>query len=92
MPDCDRRWYDFEQSGEGSLCQASLHNIKAPSIRRGFYVVLIRAMLRQGAADGAEGIADSGSQETHDSNHDDSDEGEDDRILNEALAFFFGCK
>ena len=48
--------------------------------------------LRQGAVDGAEGIADLGSKQTHDSNDDDGDECKDDRVLDEALAFFFGCK
>ena len=44
--------------------------------------------LRQGAVDGAERIADLGSEQTHDRDHDDGDEGEDDRILNQTLTFF----
>ena len=48
--------------------------------------------LRQGAIDGAERIADFGSQQTHNSNNDDGDESEDNRILDEALTFFFWCK
>ena len=55
-------------------------------------LLLLRAGLRQGAGDGTEGIADLGSQQTHNSNYDDSDEREDDRVLDEALAFFLWCK
>ena len=49
-------------------------------------------LVRQGAVDGAEGIADLGTENTHDSDYNDGDEREDDRVLDEALAFFFGCK
>ena len=49
-------------------------------------------LVRQGAGDGAEGIADLGSEQTHNSNHNDGDESEDNRVLDEALAFFFRCK
>ena len=48
-----------------------------------------RETLRQGTGDGAEGIANLRSQETHDSNDDNSDEGEDNRVLNQTLTFFF---
>ena len=48
--------------------------------------------LRQGVGDRAEGVADLGTQYPHDGNHDDGDEREDDRVLDEALALFFGCK
>ena len=48
--------------------------------------------LRQGVVDGAEGIADLGSKQGHDGNDNDSDESENDRVLDEALAFFFRCK
>ena len=48
--------------------------------------------LRQGAVDRAEGVADLGTEQPHDSNHDDGDESEDDRVLDEALAFFLWCK
>jgi len=48
--------------------------------------------LRQGGVDGAERITDFGSEQRHHSDHDDGDEREDDRVLDEALAFFFGCK
>jgi hypothetical protein len=48
--------------------------------------------LRQGTVDGAEGIADLGTKQTHDSNYNDGDERENNRVFDEALAFFFGCK
>ena len=48
--------------------------------------------LRQGVVDGTEGIADLGSEQGHDGNDDDGDESENDRVLDEALAFFFWCK
>ena len=48
--------------------------------------------LRQRAADGAECVANLRAEQAHDGNHDDGDEREDDRILDEALAFFFGCE
>jgi len=48
--------------------------------------------LRQGAADGAEGIANSGSEQAHHSDYDDRHEGKDDRVFDKALAFFFGGK
>jgi len=57
----------------------------------GLFIALTSG-LRQGARDGAEGVADLGTQQTHDSNHNDSDERENDRVLDEALAFFFRCK
>jgi hypothetical protein len=65
--------------------------IKNPVETTGFFVLLERA-LRQGAIDGAKRVADLGTKQTHDSNHHDSDEREDNRVLDEALAFFFGCK
>ena len=49
-------------------------------------------LLEQGIIDGAEGIADLGTKNTHDSNHHDGDERENDRVLDQALAFFFGRK
>ena len=48
--------------------------------------------LRQGAGDGAECVADLGTEQTHDSNHHDGDEGENDRVLDETLAFFLWCE
>ena len=53
-----------------------------------FLAVMYR--LWQGFSDGAEGVADLGTEQAHHSNHDDRDESEDNRILDEALAFFFG--
>jgi len=64
---------------------------KAPS-KDGAFFVLSSRLVRQGAVDGAEGITDLGSENTHNSNNNDGDESEDDRVLDEALAFFFGCK
>ena len=52
----------------------------------------LMSVLRQGVGDGAEGGADLGAEQAHNGNPDDGDESEDDRILDEALAFFFGCK
>jgi hypothetical protein len=49
-------------------------------------------VLRQGAADGAECVADLGSEQAHDSNDNDGDECENNGILDESLAFFLRCK
>ena len=48
--------------------------------------------LQKGVVDGAEGIADLGSEQAHDGDHDDSDEREDDRVLNQTLTFFLGSE
>ena len=48
--------------------------------------------LRQGAGDGAECVADLGTKQAHDSNHDDRDESENNRVLNETLALFLRCE
>ena len=48
--------------------------------------------LRQGTVDGAEGIADLGSKQTHDCDNDDRDESKNNRVLDETLAFFFRCE
>ena len=48
--------------------------------------------LRQGAVDGAEGVADFGSEQAHDCNDDDGDESEDDGVLDQTLTFFLGSK
>ena len=64
---------------------------KSPANNDGTFVALT-SRLRQGAGNGAEGVADLGSKQTHDSNDDDGDERKNDRVLDEALAFFFGCK
>ncbi len=44
---------------------------------------------RQRAGDCAECIADLGSKQTHNSNDDNSNEGENNRVLNQTLTFFF---
>jgi len=54
--------------------------------------VLSSRLVGQGAVDRAEGIADLGSENTHNSNNNDGDESKNDCVLDEALAFFFGCK
>ena len=64
---------------------------KKPCLETGLPVAR-ESKLRQGAGDGAEGVADLGSQETHDRNHDDRDESENNRVLDETLAFFFRCE
>jgi hypothetical protein len=43
----------------------------------------------QGVADAVEGIVDLLAEGGHNSDYDDSDERENDRVLNETLAFFF---
>ena len=48
--------------------------------------------LRQGAANGAECVADLGSEQAHDSNDNNGDECEDNSILDESLALFLRCK
>jgi hypothetical protein len=65
---------------------------KKPCLKKTGLLLPTRNLVGQGAGDGAEGIADLGSQQTHDSNYDDGDESKDDRVLDEALAFFFWCK
>ena len=70
--------------------QGDIRIQKAPSPDGAF--CCSQELVRQGVADGAEGVADLGSEQAHDSDHDDGDESKNDRVLNEALAFFFGCK
>jgi len=48
--------------------------------------------LEQGVVDGTECVADLGSKQAHYSDNNDGDECENDRILDKALALFFGCK
>ena len=67
------------------------NDIKKAPRKRGALFALTSG-LRQGAVDGAECVADFGSQQAHNSNHDDGDEREDNRVLDEPLAFFLGCK
>jgi hypothetical protein len=49
-------------------------------------------LLRQGAGDGAERVADLGTEQTHDSNDHNGDESENDRIFDETLALFLWCE
>ena len=65
--------------------------VKKPCLKTGLLVAR-ESVLRQGAGDGAEGVADLGTKQTHDSNHDDRDESENNRVLNETLAFFLWCE
>ena len=67
-------------------------DIKKPRQNDDGTFIALTSWLRQGAGDGAECVADFGSKQTHDSNYDDGDERKNDRVLDEALAFFFGCK
>ena len=67
-----------------------LNTQKALSSDRAFCALMSR--LRQGVGDGAECVADLGSQQAHNSNYDNRDESENDRVLDEPLAFFFRCK
>jgi phosphonate transport system permease protein len=64
--------------------------IKKPVSRRVF--LCSRELVGQGVADGAEGVPDLGSQQAHNSNHDDRHESKDDRVFHQALAFFLGCE
>jgi len=56
----------------------------------GFFALM--SGLWQGFTDGAECVADLGSEQAHDSNDNDGDERENNCILDEPLAFFLGCK
>ena len=46
----------------------------------------------QGIANAVKGVVNLLAERSHDSNHDNGDERENDRILNEPLAFFFGSE
>jgi len=46
----------------------------------------------EGVADAVEGIVDLLAERGHNSDNDDGDERENDRVLNETLAFFFGSE
>ena len=46
----------------------------------------------QGATDAVEGVVDLLAKSGHDSDHDDSNERENDRVLNESLDLFFGSE
>ena len=64
---------------------------KSPISRRGFSFPDSELHV-QGVVDRAEGIADLGSEQAHDGDHNDSDEREDDRVLNQTLTFFLGSE
>ncbi len=68
------------------------HNQEALSKKQTGLLIALDNLVGQRAGDGAEGVADLGSEQTHNSDDDDGDEGEDNRVLDEALAFFFRCK
>jgi hypothetical protein len=61
---------------------------KSPCLSTGLFTQAYMSRLWQGTADFTKCVADFRSQQAHDSDYDDSDEGEDNRIFNEALAFF----
>ena len=65
-----------------------LQKIKSPVMRQDFWLVL-PSELQKGAVDGAEGVADLGSEQAHDRDNDDGDKSENDRVLNQTLTFFF---
>ena len=58
----------------------------------GLFYTFFEQLDGQGVVDGAECVADLGSEQTHNSDNNDGDESENDRIFDEALAFFFRCK
>jgi hypothetical protein len=56
------------------------------------FVAFTSELHGQGVVDGAECVADLGSEQTHNSDNNDGDERKNDRVLDEALTFFLGCK
>ena len=64
---------------------------KGPVKRQGLFFALPSG-LRQRAADGAERIADFGSEQPHNGDHDNGDECKNDSVLNQALTLLFRCK
>jgi hypothetical protein len=64
---------------------------KSPVLRQGFSFPS-RELHGQGVVDGAESVADLGSEQAHDSDNNDGHESEDDRVLDEALTFFLGSE
>ena len=49
-----------------------------------------RELYGEGVVDGAEGVTDLGSEQAHNGDNDDGDEGQNDGVLYETLTFFFG--
>jgi len=64
---------------------------KALSFDRAF-VLWNNFALGQGVVDGTERVVDLLAESGHNDDHDDGDECENDRVLNETLAFFFGSE
>ena len=64
---------------------------KKPRRTTGLFVRLANR-LRQRVVDSAEGVTDLGSEQAHDCDYDDGDEGEDDCVLDETLTFFLGSE
>ena len=56
-----------------------------------FFVAVTSQQLDR-CADAVEGVVNLPAEGRHDSNHNDGDQSKNDRVLDEALAFFFGCK
>ena len=52
------------------------------------YFCTIQTELQEGVVDGAEGVADLGSEQAHDRDYNDGDESENDGVLNQTLTFF----
>ena len=63
-----------------------------PRLATGHFCYSLIELDGQGVVDGAECVADLGSEQAHNSNNNDGDEGENDRVLDKALTFFFRCK
>ena len=63
---------------------------RAPRKRGALFA--LRSVLRQGTVDGAECVVDFGSKPAHHSDHNDGDEREDYRVLDEPPLVFLGCK
>ena len=68
--------------------QPAIQESKSPVLRQGFCFLDSRHVLGDGAIDGAEGTLDLVAQERHDRNHNDRNEGENNRVFNETLTFF----
>jgi hypothetical protein len=58
----------------------------------GLFLLSLNQLAGQSAADGAEGIVNLLAEDGHNGNHHNRDEGENDGVFDETLAFFFECK
>lgn len=77
----------------GSMYKLDVHPMKikrALSLDKALFALM--GMSWQGVGDVAESITNLWTNQTHNSNHNDRHEYHDERILDEALAFFFRCK